>query len=59
MVYLDSAATSFPKAPGVTEAVCEHVATVAGSAGRGHGRFPGGGARQRGPRGTHLRRRRR
>jgi cysteine desulfurase family protein len=34
-LYLDNAATSFPKAPGVVEAVAEHLATIAGSAGRG------------------------
>ncbi len=39
MIYLDNAATSFPKAPGVTEAVCDNLATVAGSAGRGSHTF--------------------
>jgi cysteine desulfurase family protein len=39
MVYLDNAATSFPKAPGVVEAVCDNIATAAGSAGRGEHTF--------------------
>jgi len=38
-VYLDNAATSFPKAPGVAEAVADHLRQVAGSAGRGEHTF--------------------
>jgi selenocysteine lyase/cysteine desulfurase len=34
MIYLDNAATSFPKAPGVAEAVAASIATLPGSAGR-------------------------
>lgn len=37
MIYLDNAATSFPKAPGVAEAVARQIAGGGGSAGRaGH-----------------------
>ncbi len=35
MVYLDHAATSFPKAPGVAEAVARHLEHAAGNPGRG------------------------
>ncbi|MCX7597992.1 MAG: aminotransferase class V-fold PLP-dependent enzyme [Armatimonadetes bacterium] len=35
VIYLDNAATSFPKPAQVAEAVSENIATVAGSAGRG------------------------
>lgn len=38
-VYLDNAATSFPKAPGVAEAVADHLRQVAGNAGRGEHTF--------------------
>ncbi|MBC7288137.1 MAG: aminotransferase class V-fold PLP-dependent enzyme [Armatimonadetes bacterium] len=34
VVYMDNAATSFPKAPGVAEAVAANLSTMAGSAGR-------------------------
>lgn len=34
-IYLDNAATSFPKAPGVVEAVVDYLETVGASAGRG------------------------
>ncbi len=34
-IYMDNAATSFPKAPGVAQAVADHIEHVAGSAGRG------------------------
>jgi len=38
VVYLDNAATSFPKAPGVAEAVSAHLTHAAGNPGRsGHG----------------------
>jgi len=38
MIYLDNAATSFPKAPGVGEAISEFLRTAAGNPGRsGHG----------------------
>jgi cysteine desulfurase family protein len=39
LVYLDNAATSFPKAPGVAEAMQRYVSEVAGSAGRGQHSF--------------------
>ena len=35
LIYLDNAATSFPKPPEVAEAVRENILTLAGSAGRG------------------------
>lgn len=35
IIYLDNAATSFPKAPGVVEDVVEYLETVGASAGRG------------------------
>lgn len=35
MIYLDHAATSFPKAPGVAEAVAHHLGADAGNPGRG------------------------
>lgn len=35
LLYLDNAATSYPKAPGVVEAVVEHLRDIAGNAGRG------------------------
>ncbi len=35
MIYLDHGATSFPKAPGVTEAVVRYLDTEAGNPGRG------------------------
>jgi cysteine desulfurase family protein len=35
VIYLDHGATSFPKAPGVTRAVAEHLDTEAGNPGRG------------------------
>ena len=34
MIYLDNAATSFPKPPEVIQAVCEHLADLGGSPGR-------------------------
>lgn len=34
MIYLDNAATSFPKAPGVAEAIAWHINNIAGNAGR-------------------------
>jgi cysteine desulfurase family protein len=34
-IYLDHAATSFPKAPGVTDAVCEFLDAAPGNPGRG------------------------
>ena len=38
VIYLDNAATSFPKAPGVAEAVADHLLRAAGNPGRsGHG----------------------
>ena len=33
-IYLDNAATSFPKAPGVKEAVCEFMEGIGSSPGR-------------------------
>ncbi len=39
VLYLDNAATSFPKAPGVVEAVVRFLEDVAGSAGRGSHTF--------------------
>ena len=37
MIYLDNAATSFPKAPGVVEAIADFLTTTAGNPGRsGH-----------------------
>lgn len=35
VIYLDNAATSFPKPPEVADTVRQHILTVAGSAGRG------------------------
>lgn len=37
MIYLDNAATSFPKAPGVAEAMAASVASLAGNPGRSGG----------------------
>jgi cysteine desulfurase family protein len=34
MIYLDNAATSYPKAPGVAEAVADHLLNFAGNVGR-------------------------
>lgn len=34
MIYLDNAATSFPKAPGLAQAMVEHITNVAGNTGR-------------------------
>ncbi|OQY38659.1 MAG: hypothetical protein B6226_03320 [Candidatus Cloacimonetes bacterium 4572_65] len=34
MIYLDNAATSYPKAPGVADGVATHIRTVSGNAGR-------------------------
>jgi selenocysteine lyase/cysteine desulfurase len=34
-VYLDNGATSFPKAPGVSDAVCNYINNVGGNVGRG------------------------
>ncbi len=34
MIYLDNAATSFPKAPGVGQAIAYHLNNIAGNAGR-------------------------
>ncbi|MCD6351303.1 MAG: aminotransferase class V-fold PLP-dependent enzyme [Armatimonadetes bacterium] len=42
VLYMNHAATSFPKAPGVVEAVAEHLRSVAGSAGRGGHTFAAG-----------------
>lgn len=45
-VYLDHAATSFPKAPGVAEAVARCVSTSAGNPGRGGHRLAVAAARE-------------
>ncbi|MBM3498324.1 MAG: aminotransferase class V-fold PLP-dependent enzyme [Armatimonadetes bacterium] len=45
MIYLDNAATSFPKAPGVAEAVGECLEHGAGGPGRSFGAFGAGPAR--------------
>lgn len=45
MIYLDNAATSFPKAPGVAEAMADCVRHVAGGPGRSAGAFGEGPAR--------------
>lgn len=34
-IYLDNGATSFPKAPGVSDAVCNYINNVGGNVGRG------------------------
>ena len=34
MIYLDNAATSYPKAPGVADGVANHIRNVSGNAGR-------------------------
>lgn len=34
MIYLDNAATSYPKAPGVAEAMAWHISNIAGNTGR-------------------------
>jgi len=35
-IYLDNAATTFPKAPGVAEAVYKYLTTVGSNINRGH-----------------------
>ncbi|MBQ8340675.1 MAG: aminotransferase class V-fold PLP-dependent enzyme, partial [Clostridia bacterium] len=35
MIYLDNAATTFPKPPAVVQAVCRHIEKYGGNPGRG------------------------
>ena len=45
MIYLDNAATAFPKAPGVARAMADCIEHAAGAAGRSFGAFGAGPAR--------------